>query len=163
MKSNSLIQIAKTQFELSFSMLEKMIETCPDDLWNEKKGGFVFWQQLVHAFTGINFWLRMNNEEFIEPFADKKVYPELEHEPENQLSKDDLTEYKNIVKEISNIFFSDKDDEWLGSSSIIYDKIKNLDVIFMQIRHIQYHVGHCNSILRENNREAVEWLDYYGE
>ncbi len=71
--------------------------------------------------------------------------------------------YKNIVKEISKAFFADKDDEWLGNNSIIYHKIKNLDVIFMQIRHIQYHVGHCNSILRENNREAVEWLDYYGE
>lgn len=163
MKSNNLLKIAKTQFDLSFSMLEKMIEKCPDDLWNEKKGGFVFWQQLLHAFTGINFWLRMSNEKFIEPFEDKKLYPELEHEPENQLTKGELTEYKNVVKEICKDFFADKDDEWLGSNSIIYNKIKNLDVIFMQVRHIQYHVGHCNSILRENNREAVEWLDYYGE
>lgn len=163
MESNNLFEIAKTQFDLSFSMLEKIIEKCPDDLWNEKKGGFVFWQQLLHAFTGINFWLRVSNEEFIEPFADKKLYPELEHEPENQLTKCELTEYKNVVKEICNDFFADKDDEWLGRDSIIYNKIKNLDVIFMQVRHIQYHVGHCNSILRENNREAVEWLDYYGE
>ncbi|MHB8062710.1 MAG: DinB family protein [Ruminiclostridium sp.] len=163
MKSNNLIKIVKTQFDLSFSMLEKMIEKCPDDLWDEKKGGFVFWQQLLHAFNGINFWLRTNNEKFIEPFADKKVYPELEHEPENQLTKGDLTEYKNVVKEISRLFFDNKDDEWLECNSIIYDKIKILDVIFMQVRHIQYHVGHCNGILRENNREAVEWLDYYGE
>ncbi|MBU3144943.1 DinB family protein [Clostridium sp. CF012] len=163
MNSDILFKIAKIQFELSFLMLEKMIEMCPDDLWNEKKGGFVFWQQLLHAFSGINYWLRMNNDKFIEPFADKKVFPELEHEPESILTKDDLTEYKNIVKSISETFFFEKDDEWLGNNSIIYDKIKNLDVVFMQIRHIQYHVGHCNSILRENNREAVEWLDYYGE
>lgn len=32
----------------------------------------------------------------------------------------------------------------------------------MQIRHMQYHVGHCNSILRENNKEAVDWIDYLG-
>lgn len=163
MKSNNVLKTTKTHFDLSFSMLEEMIEKCPDDLWNAKKGGFVFWQQLLHAFTGINFWLRMNNDEFIEPFADKKVYPELDQDPENQLTKEDLTEYKNAVKEISKVFFADKDDEWLEDNSIIYDKIKNLDVILMQIRHLQYHVGHCNSILRENNREAVEWLDYYGE
>lgn len=163
MKSIILLKIAKTQFDLSFSMLEKMIEKCPDDLWNEKKGGFVFWQQLLHAFSGTNFWLRMNNDKFIEAFWDKKVYPELEHDPENQLTKEDLTGYKNVVKEISEAFFAEKDDEWLGNNSIVYDKIKNLDVIFMQIRHIQYHVGHCNSILRENNKVAVEWLDYYGE
>lgn len=163
MISNSLVKTAKTHFDLSFSMLENMIEKCPDDLWNEKKGGFVFWQQLLHAFTGINFWMRTNKDEFIEPFADKKVYPELDHDPENQLTKEDLTEYKNVAKEISRAFFDDKDDEWLGTESVIYNKIKNLDVIFMQVRHIQYHVGHCNSILRENGREAVEWYDYYGE
>lgn len=163
MISNSLVKTAKTHFDLSFSMLENMIEKCPDDLWNEKKGGFVFWQQLLHAFTGINFWMRTNKDEFIEPFADKKVYPELDHDPENQLTKEDLTEYKNVAKEISRAFFDDKDNEWLGTESVIYNKIKNLDVIFMQVRHIQYHVGHCNSILRENGREAVEWYDYYGE
>lgn len=62
-------------------MLEQMIEKCTDDLWNEKKGGFVFLQQLLYAFTGINFWLRTKNEKFIEPFADKKVYPELDNDP----------------------------------------------------------------------------------
>lgn len=140
-----------------------MIEKCPDDLWDEKKGGFIFLQQLLHAFTGINFWLRTKNENFIEPFPDKKVYPELDNDPENQLTRSDIKEYKNFVKEVAKAFFEDKDDMWLAGSCILYDKITNLDVIFMQIRHIQYHIGHCNSILRENNREAVDWLDYFGE
>ncbi|MDV3426209.1 MAG: hypothetical protein LIR50_03330 [Bacillota bacterium] len=115
MISRSLVKTAKTRYDLSFSMLENMIEKCPDGLWNEKKGGFVFWQQLLHTFTGINFWMRANNDKFSESFADKKVYPELDHDPENQLTKEDLTEYKNTVKEISRAFFDDKDDEWLGA------------------------------------------------
>jgi len=158
-----MFKMAKTHFDLSFAMLEKMIDQCPNDLWNEKKGGFIFWQQLLHAFTGVNFWLRENNTKFIEPFSDKKVYPELDNDPEVNLTKDDLSDYKNKIKAICESFFQDKDDNWLNSNSIIYDKIKNLDIIFMQIRHMQYHVGHCNSILRENHREAVDWLDYYGE
>jgi len=43
--------------------------------------------------------------------------------------------------------------------SDIYIKISNMDVILMQIRHLQYHVGHCNSILRERGAEAVDWID----
>lgn len=163
MGNNTMLKIAQTHFELSFKMLEQMIEQCPDDIWKEKKGGFVFWQQLLHAFTGINFWLRENSDKFVEPFNDKKVYPELDNDPKINLSKDELMAYKDEVKKICENFFNDKDDEWLNNNSIIYDKVKNLDIIFMQIRHIQYHVGHCNSILRENNREAVDWLDYYGE
>jgi hypothetical protein len=100
---------------------------------------------------------------FIEPFSDKKVYLELDNDPEVNLSKEDLLGYKNEIKVLCEAFFQHKDDNWLNSNSIIYDKIKNLDIIFMQVRHIRYHVGHCNSILRENNQEAVDWLDYYGE
>lgn len=163
MKSRMLLEIAKTQFDLSFSMLEKMIDQCPEDLWNEKKGGFVFWQQLLHAFTGMNFWMRQEGGHFVEPFAGRNVHPELDQEPEAQLTRGDLLGYKDAVKAIAEAFFEEKDDDWLGERASVYDKIRNLDVIFMQVRHIQYHVGHCNSILRENGREAVAWLDYYGE
>jgi hypothetical protein len=40
----------RNQFFLSFSMLEKVIEICPDALWNKKVSGFIFWQQLIHVF-----------------------------------------------------------------------------------------------------------------
>ena len=39
-----------------------------------------------------------------------------------------------------------------------YDKVTNLDIIMMQIRHIQHHVGYCNHILGEHNG-AVPWKD----
>lgn len=31
------MNMAKTYFDLSFKMLEKMINQCPDHLWNDKK------------------------------------------------------------------------------------------------------------------------------
>jgi hypothetical protein len=43
------------------------------------------------------------------------------------------------------------------------DKISNMDVLLMQIRHIQYHVGHCNSILRDRGYRAVDWIEYCGD
>ena len=33
---NNIIKTCKTQFFLSFSMLEKLIEQCPEDTWNIK-------------------------------------------------------------------------------------------------------------------------------
>ena len=140
-----------------------MIDQCPEDLWNEKKGGFVFWQQLLHAFTGVNFWMRLQIGLFVEPFTGRKVHLELDQDPEEQLTKGDLLRYKDDVKAMAEAFFEEKDDDSLGEGALVCDKISNLDVIFMQVRHIQYHVGHCNSILRENAREAVAWIDYYGE
>ncbi|HEX3046116.1 MAG TPA: DinB family protein [Bacillota bacterium] len=157
-----IINACQTHFFFSFSMLEKLIEACPEDTWDLKAGGFVFWQQLLHALSGINFWMRSSPEPpFIEPFRERNVYPELEQDPEGKVTRAELLEYKDDVKGICVGFFLNKDDEWLCHSSPIYDQITNLDVVFMQIRHIQYHVGHCNSILRDRNIPAVDWIDYW--
>ncbi len=32
--------------------------------------------------------------------------------------------------------------------------------LLCQIRHVQYHMGHCNSILRHFHYKAVEWIGY---
>lgn len=158
---NSIIKTCKIQFFLSFSMLEKLIEQCPENIWDIKAGGFVFWQQILHTLTGSNFWMRQSGSDFSEPFTDRKVYPELDNEPIGNITKEEMIEYKNIVKVLCESFFSGKDDAWLTEPSGLYGKISNLDVIFMQIRHIQYHVGHCNSILRERGLKAVDWIDYF--
>lgn len=160
---DSLIKTAKTQFFLSFAMLENLIEQCPDEVWDIKAGGFVFWQQLLHALTGTDFWMRQPEGGFSEPFSDRKVYPELDHVPEGRITKDEMIELKNTVKTLCEGFFEGRDDGWITQPSWIYDKISNLDVVFGQIRHIQYHVGHCDGILRERGLAAGEWLDWYGE
>ncbi|MCX7711420.1 MAG: DinB family protein [Clostridia bacterium] len=163
MPQSKMIHIVKRHFEFSFSMLEKMIDQCPEDLWGAKNGGFVFWQQLVHAFTGLHFWMRRENNGFSEPFSDKKVFPELDGEPDCFLSKEEVAVYKDAVKKIWQQFFEGREDDWLLLESVIYGKITNMDVVFMQIRHMQYHAGHCNSILRDKGREAVAWVDYLAE
>jgi hypothetical protein len=157
------LKMAERQFFLPFSMLEKVIEKCPENLWNEKKSGYIFWQQILHALTGIGFWFRLTNEKFIEPFYEKKVYPELEKDAETNLLKEEIVDYKNEVKRLCEEFFCGKDDAWLNEDSILFSKIKNIDVVMMQIRHVQYHVGYCNSIFKENGVEPVEWIDYFGE
>ncbi|MGE5557484.1 MAG: hypothetical protein ACM3WV_02610 [Bacillota bacterium] len=55
-------------------------------------------------------------------------------------------------------FFEALDDKKLSSPLIPDSKLTFGDVIISQIRHIQYHVGHCNSILRHHRFEAVEWI-----
>ena len=160
MENIVFVNSLKNNFFMSFTMLEKIIEICPYELWNSKKSGFIFWQQLLHAFTGMQFWLREENIPFIEPFMEKKVYPELDGEPENNLSKDDIKKCSEDSKIIGKKWFDGKDDTWLKKPSKVYEKITNLDVIIMQIRHMMYHVGHFEAIFRENGIETVEYKDF---
>ena len=153
----------KQHFFSSFSMLEKIIEICPNEMWNKKVSGFIFWQQLLHTITGGLFWLRDENIEFIEPFKEKNVYPELEKDPENVLTKDDIKKCCSELKEIVKNWFLNKDDNWLKLPSKIYNKAINFDIIINQIKHFDYHIGHCESIFREYNINPGKYIEYYGK
>jgi hypothetical protein len=120
-------------------MVEEVIEICPDEIWNKKVSGFIFWHQLLYTFTGEHLWLREENNEFIEPFKDKYLYAELEKDPENNFSKEILINFCKETKNIAKNWFKDKDD-----------------VIMEQKRHIMYHVGHCDAIFRENGIKIGE-------
>jgi hypothetical protein len=139
MENNMLLDSLKNNFFISFSMMEKVMEICPDELWNCKKSGFIFWQQLLHTLAGIQYWLREENTQFDEPFKEKNVYPELDGNPENILSKEDIKKYCNEVKQLVNKWFEGKDDNWLK----------------------MYHIGHCEAIFRENGIKTGEYLDCY--
>lgn len=87
---NNLIRTIKTQFFLSFSMLENLIAECPDEVWNIKAGGFVFWQQIIHTLAGTNFWMRGPESNFTEPFSERKIYPELDNEPVGNVTREEI-------------------------------------------------------------------------
>jgi len=40
-------------------------------------------------------------------------------------------------------------------------QVKALTTLFL-LRHIMYHVGHCEAIFRENGIKPNEYLDYFG-
>lgn len=157
-----LIRSLKIQLDLSFNMVESQIDACPDSLWNGKTGGFVFFQQILHALAGSLFWMREQNGDFDEPFKDREVYPELEKAPVGTVSKEEMRALAQKARRLFEAFFAAKDDLWLFEPNGIYDKITNADAVFGQIRHLMYHAGHCDSALRERGIAAVKWEEYFG-
>ena len=163
MENRVFLNSLKDQLFLSFSMLEKIIEICPDELWNKKVSGFVFWQQLVHAFAGAYGWLREEKPEIIPPFSTfngKNIYPEFENDPEIMLTKTEVKSLFNETKETAEKWFEGKDDDWLKKP--LFDKVTRFDNTTGQLRHIMYHAGHCEAILREHGIKTGEYLDYWG-
>ena len=66
----------------------------------------------------------------------------------------------NETKKTAEKWFEGKDDDWLKMP--LYDKMTNFDNTTGQLRHIMYHVGHCEAIFRENGIKTGEYLDYFG-
>jgi hypothetical protein len=147
-------------------MLERIIAICPDELWNKKISGFVFWQQLLHTFAGTYCWLREEKPEIMPPpnfstFNGKNIYPEFENDPEIDLTKNDIRKLCDETKEAAEKWFAGKDDNWL--KGIMFNKFTNFDNTMGQLKHIMYHIGHCEAVLRENGINTGDYLDYWGE
>jgi hypothetical protein len=170
MENCIILNSLKQHFFSSIAMMEKIIEICPREIWNKKASGFVFWQQLLHPITGGHYWLRNENMEFIEPFKEKNTYSmNLEKEPENMLTKDNIKECYSEFKENVEKWFLDRDDSWLKSPFFVnpplekYKKITNFNIIMDQIKHFDYHIGHCEAIFRENNIDPGKYVWGIGE
>lgn len=148
---------------LSVDMLANEIEACPDSLWGERAGGFRFFQQILHALCGLEFWTRTAPAEFKEPFSDRALYPELDGEPEGSATKAELRDYAARVRAQALALVRGQDDAWLASPSALHGGVSNLDIIVGQIRHLMYHAGHCDAALRERGIRPPEWLEYRGE
>jgi len=158
MENCILLNSLKNNVFQSISMLEKVIETCPDDLWNKKASGYVFWQQLIHTFAGMYGWLREDKLEVVPPFSTfngKNIYSEFENEPEIMLTKADVKKFFDETKETVEKWFNGKDDDWLKSPFKQYEKWTNLDSTVGQINHVMYHIGHFDAIFRENKLKGV--------
>ena len=163
MENRTLLNSLKNQFLASFSMLEKILDICPDEIWRKKISGFIFWQQLFHTLAVEQYFLREGNTEFLEaePFKGKELYSHrMEKDPEVVLSKDVLKKFCNETKEIAEKWFNGKDDNWLNLSSSIYNKVTNHEAMLTQIRHIMYHIGHSEAIFRGNGIEVGDYLDW---
>jgi hypothetical protein len=164
MENNFFVHSLQKQLMLSFSMLENVIETCPDELWNKKVSGFIFWQQLVHTLSGTNGWLRESKPETLPAFSTyngKNIYPEFENEPEIELTKEDVRQICNETKETTEKYFTGKNDDWLRKT--LFQNYTHFDNITNQLKHIMYHIGHCEAIYREYGIKTGEYLDYFGE
>jgi hypothetical protein len=88
-----------------------------------------------------------------------KIYSELEDDPVDILSKNELTSFMDTVANQAYKYFKIGSDKWLIEESIVKSKYTNLDIINMQIRHIQYHLGCFECYLRDNNYKTQSWID----
>lgn len=61
---DQIIKCFAEEFDRFFSMLEKQIDICPDDLWSRQAGGYIFWQLLLHTLARTLIYARPNEAPF---------------------------------------------------------------------------------------------------
>ena len=155
-----MLSILRRQISPTFHMIADIIDTCPDSLWNDSRSGRPFWQQVLHALIGIQFWFREASEAFVPPDLGQGTIPDLDQVPNFTVDKDIVRAYLQTMRSRADAFFDSFNDEALLVNSSIYDKYTNADLILRQIRHIQHHVGYCSCLLRIGGAKPPKWIGY---
>lgn len=156
--NNKLVTILQRQLDPTLQMLENLVVLSPEEIWNNQK--LKYWKHILHAITGIEFWFRNEGEEFHLPDFNKDITPDFDKESKDYPTQNELLTYIQEMMNKSQKYFNALSDERLIEPCDTYKDITKADVILMQIRHIQHHIGYCNNILNTSNYKAVQWLGY---
>ncbi len=155
--SVSMVEVLYRQFAPTLQMAADVIDVCTDSDWVSRARGNPFWQYVMHGLIGVQFWFREASEAFAPPdFGDGPV-PDLDRIPSFDLDRITARRYLEHIRKRVETFFASLDDRRLLATASVYEKCTYADLILMQTRHIQHHVGYCNCLLRDRGAATAKW------
>ena len=137
-----------------FPLLEQAIETCPDELWATKQGGFYYWQQLYHFFARIDAYIKEPHEPLAQNMYDADVMRLLRHEDKAPTPQALLSVAKTMRAGVDD-FIAAMTWEKLyahneSRSQIMGREVSNLGSLVTLVSHAFYHLGICDCTLRNH-------------
>lgn len=162
-QENPYLMILKRHFDPVLKMMKNAIDYCPEHLWNEAEEKILYWQQIYHAVFFVDFWFRHNYSRGVEYRSmvfDQDIFVELNKRSDEFLTKDELRAYLDKVKDKVERYFANLNDAKLLETIVPDSDFTYFDTILCQIRHVQYHVASCNSMLKKIDTKTVEWQGY---
>lgn len=157
--NDPVIECFKGEFDRFFGLMKKQIQICPDDLWNKKEGGYIFWQQLFHSIACVEIYALPEDQPSQQTMYSREVVM-LAVEAPTPMSKEDLLVFADKMEKTAHDFISDMTQETLTernermSKALGKDMIK-LNALIALVRHTCYHLGCCDAILRSHGTAGV--------
>jgi hypothetical protein len=142
-------------------MLEKVLTSCPSEVWDERTSGPPFWQVAYHAMWYLDWYLGGSGKEreaFIPKFA-REPNEHLDKLPKETITRKQLLNYlfdikgkadQRIKKITMDVLIQPSVFEWHGNS-IISSMLYNL-------RHLMLHIGALNYRLLREGIKLENWI-----
>jgi uncharacterized damage-inducible protein DinB len=142
----------------AFSLLSKFIQVCPQDIWALRFGRWPVAQQLYHALTAIDFFIRPPQAE-----AMKNPFPEagsLDSVTARIPDKAQTGEFLALIKAAAETYIDSLSDDCLaqeapGASSRMGREVTHANVLVLLSAHSLYHLGSCDAALRQHGLDGV--------
>ena len=143
----------------AFALSNQFVDVCPEDVWGRTFGRWPVWQQLFHAYTAVDFFLRAADAApeaplFPEGVGDLKTT--MDDVPAKLIVKDYLAQAQKRVTD----YMAGLDDAKLaqkheGVSARFGRDVTHAALVALIASHTMYHLGACDAALREAGLPGV--------
>lgn len=143
----------------AFGLANEFLKVCPDTIWAKKFGSWPVWQQMFHAFSAIDFFLRPSDASpEVSPFGEG--VGDLKEPAQNTPAKAEVQDYIEKAQARVRDYIAGLDDAALGSNHVGLSARFGRDVthaatLALIASHTMYHLGCCDAALRENGIPGV--------
>lgn len=157
--SRDITNAIQGPYRYSWSLLIQLIDTCPDKIWNETRGGWPFWQQIAHTLAVLNFFTLAENEDALPAPCDMDTLM-LKVQGSCAVGKDAMREYAEAVRISVDRWLDSLTDNNLTKVHTVLSKKFGRDVTYGAViamlgNHTCYHIGSCDAVLREGGLPGV--------
>ena len=158
--SHEIIKSLQAPFNYANSLLKKFIEICPENIWQEKSGGWPVWQQVYHAVIATDFFISSSNQKAITLPLNEATANLLDKSPQKTISKAEMLKLAEIMQARAEKYFNGLQDNMLAKkdealSAGMETEATHAMAVSMLCGHIFYHLGSCDAALRNHDLEGV--------
>ena len=155
--SRDIVMAVQAPFQHAYGLLERYIEVCPEDVWNEVNGGWPVWQQIYHAVTALDFFSGGT------PGGRLPCDPEtgsLARVADGTVSKKEVAALAAAAKARADAYIAGLEDTDLAAKNERLSQIMGMDVthggvVGMLASHTLYHLGSGDAALRDHGLKGV--------
>ncbi|MFX1452743.1 MAG: DinB family protein [Promethearchaeota archaeon] len=149
------------QYGAAIGMLEINLESCPEEVWDDRSEGPPFWHVAFHVMWYLDWYLSDSLEarkSFKSKFG-KKSSQYLNQEPEITLTRSQLLDYLSDIKEKAKNRFKDlTSDEIIIPSIFEWHGNSILSSLLYNLRHLMLHIGALNLRLHRKGVKLENWI-----
>jgi hypothetical protein len=157
------------QFAAAIQMLQRAIDACPDNLWDDRSVGTPFWHLAYHALFYADFYLSDSAEAFHPPDfhagsanflpGDYQQYGGIVTTPPQAFTKAQLLAYADHCLRKSDATFKRLTSERaLERCGFPWYELSVAEFLLNNLRHTQHHTGQLALLLRRHCDIGIEWF-----
>lgn len=155
-----IVKASEAPFRYAWQLVNEYLKVCPDSVWQAKNGGYPVWQQMLHAIWVLDYFFVCGEGDTPLPAPADLDTLLFKKQGSGVVGKAEVLEYANkVIVRVDAWIAALKDSDLPKKNDALSAKLGNdftfAGTLIAMSAHTQYHIGSCDSALRDNGIQGV--------